>query len=104
MQLSSSRKTRPIPFGDAGWISQDPMPRDQEQSHRLHEPLSMVSTIDPINGHDVLGDSNHPSVTDGILTVYFESAETREAFLAMPINHPYSKLPGAPSDYDDRGG
>jgi len=93
-----------IRFGEAGWISKDALQRDKEQSHRLHEPTSMISNIDPITGHDVINVTNHPSVIDGILTIYFESEATRAAYLDTPINHPYSRLPGQPTDEDDRGG
>ena len=102
--LTSIDKTPDIKFGEAGWVSQDPLPRDQEQSHRLHELTSMISSIDPINGHDVIGVSAHPSVIDGIMTIYFESEETRASYMNTPVNHPYHRLSGEPSDEDDRGG
>lgn len=101
---TSINKPPSIKFGEAGWVSKDPLPRDQRQSHRLHEPTSMISSIDPINGHDVMGGVYHPSLIDGILTIYFESDATRTAYLDTPINHPYSRLPGNPTDEDDRGG
>jgi len=41
---------------------------------------------------------------DGILTVYFESEETRKAYLNTPFNHPSKSSPGEPSDEYDRGG
>lgn len=93
-----------IKFGEAGWISESALPRDKLQSHRLHEPTSMISTIDPINGHDVMGAVNHPSIIDGILTIYFESEDTRTAYMNTPVNHPYIRLSGEPSAEDDRGG
>ena len=101
---SSINKQLHIKFGEAGWVASDPLPRDQQQSHRLHEPASMISSIDPINGHDVMGVGDHPSLVDGILTIYFESDATRKAYLNTPINHPYSRLPGKPTAEDDRGG
>jgi len=102
--LTSIYKEPDIKFGEAGWISKSPLPRDQQQSHRLHEPVSMISSIDPVNGHDVMGVTGHPSIIDGILTIYFESDETRTAYMHTPVNHPYTRLPGEPSDEDDRGG
>ena len=51
------------------------MERDTEQSHRLHEPTSISSHTDPITGNDVMGTTGHPSIVDGILTVYFESGQ-----------------------------
>jgi len=93
-----------IKYGEAGWISKDPLQQDQGQSRRLHEPTSMIGNVDPITGHDVISVLDHPSVVDGILTIYFESEATRTAYLDTPINHPFSKLPGPPTDEDDRGG
>ena len=93
-----------IKFGEAGWISKSALPRDKEQSHRLHEPTMMISSIDPISGHDVLGITDHPSIVDGILTIYFESEVTRTTYINTPLNHPYIKLTSEPSAEDDRGG
>ncbi len=80
------------------------MERDAEQSHRLHEPTSISSHTDPITGNDVMGTIGHPSVVDGILTVYFESQATRSAYLNTPYNHPVPRFPNVPSPEDDRGG
>jgi hypothetical protein len=105
--MNSKNKNIQVPsirYGEAGWISQSALPRDQEQSHRLHEPTSMISSLDPINGHDVIGIKGHPSHIDGILTVYFESEDTRKAYLDTSFNHPVVRLPGATSVDDDRGG
>ena len=101
---TSINKQSHIKFGEAGWISKDALPRDQRQSRRLHEPTSMISSIDPINGHDVIGVVDHPSLIDGILTIYFESDATRTAYQDTPINHPYNRLPGNLTAEDDRGG
>ena len=102
--LTSLYREPGIKFGEAGWISKSALPRDQKQSHRLHEPRSMISSIDPINGHDVMGVTGHPAIIDGILTIYFESEATRTEYMNTPVNHPYTRLPGEPSDEDDRGG
>jgi hypothetical protein len=80
------------------------MPRDQEQSRRLHEPTHMVNSIDPISGHDIGNVAGHPHLADGILTVYFESAKTHQAYLDTPFNHPFVRLPGKASAEHDRGG
>jgi len=72
--------------------------------HRLHQPDRLISTIDPITGHDIGDVANHPFVEDGILTIYFESEETRMAFLETPLNHPFEHPLGRPSELDDRGG
>ena len=62
---------------DAIFKAQDYLQRDQEQSHRLHEPENIITHTDPISGNDVMGDSGHPTITDGILHVQFESEKTR---------------------------
>lgn len=105
MDTLTLNKNQPeIIYGEADWVSGSALPRDQEQSHRLHEPTSMISNIDPITGHDVMDVNDRPFIIDGILTIYFESEATRKASLDTPINHPYSILPGLPTDEDDRGG
>ena len=78
--------------------------RDITQSRRLHEPTSISSHTDPITGNDVSSNLGHPFVKDGIMTVYFESEETRKKHLDTPINHPVSFLKNIVSADDDRGG
>ena len=90
--------------GEQSLQSSNIMARDAEQSHRLHEPTSISSHTDPITGNDVFGTTDHPFIVDGILTTYFESEETRTAYLNTPFNHPVTKLGGEPSAEDDRGG
>jgi len=105
MKFTSIENSAPtLRFEAANWIATDSMPRDQEQSHRLHEPEYMQSSIDPITGRDIENRANHPYLDDGILTIYFESNETRQAYLDTPFNHPFGKLPGMSSVDDDRGG
>jgi len=76
-------------FNFANYVGTDPLPRDQEQSHRLHEPEQIVSSIDPITGRDIEDPSGHPYIVDGNVTMYFESEETRQAYLDTPIDHPF---------------
>lgn len=79
--------------------------RDKEQTHRLHEPAHMDSSIDPITGHDIIVDrERHPHIDDGNVTIYFETEQTRKAYLDMPVDHPVPRVPGKPSPEDDRGG
>ena len=56
----------------------------------------MISTTDPITGRDIPDVTGHPHVVEGDhyhdLTIYFESEETREAYLNIPIEHPGSDL------------
>ena len=100
----SSQPPAHLGFHSLNWAANDPLPRDQEQSHRLHQPHHMIGTIDPITGHDVIGPKGHPSLVDGILTIYFESEATRKAYQDTPINHPVEKLPGRLNEEVDRGG
>jgi len=43
--LTAIYKEPAIRFGEAGWVSKSPLPRDQKQSLRLHEPTSMINSI-----------------------------------------------------------
>lgn len=88
----------------ANWVGTDCLPRDQEQSHRLHEPEHMNNSIDPITGRDIENLASHPHLDDGILTIYFETEATRKTFIETPFDHPFGRLPGKPSAEDDRGG
>lgn len=49
----------------------------------------MVHTIDPITGKDLGDRRDLPHVveqtSDGELTIYFESEQTRQAYLEMPV-------------------
>lgn len=103
MDIKKPKETA-IKFKNANVIPNDILQRDREQSHRLHQPDHMISTIDPITGHDVIDTKGHPSIVDGNLTIYFESEATRKAYQNTPNNHPVEKLPDGPSEEDDRGG
>lgn len=52
-----------------------------EKRHPPHESHSMISTIDPITGKDVDNLSGKPSLVIGHRTMYFESEQTRQAYL-----------------------
>jgi hypothetical protein len=103
-KLSPSRTTPAIKFEFLNWLATDPLPRDQTQSQRLHEPEHRINTIDPMTGQDIENVSNHPSLVDGNLTVYFETEASRKAYQGMPLNHPSLHLPYQAADDDDRGG
>ena len=90
--------------GTEHWIPSEPLPCDQEQSHRLHEPNHLNNSIDPISGRDIIDRGSHPHLDDGNLTIYFESEETRKTCLNTPIDPPFAKLPSKGSIEDDRGG
>ena len=85
-------------FDSLNYVTADVDVRDQEQSHRLHEPTQMISTIDPITGDDIGDLSGHPYLVDGNMVMYFESEETRQAYIDTPIDHPVP-LPDNP--YED---
>ena len=35
------------------WRAMDHLPRDCDQSHRLHEPNLMISSVDPMTGEEI---------------------------------------------------
>ena len=72
--LSLSQAAPAIKFEFLNWLATDPLPRDQIQSRRLHEPEHLIiTTIDP-------------------------------TYRDTPINHPNLRLPYPATDDDDRGG
>jgi hypothetical protein len=85
-------------FDTLAYVGTDPLPRDQEQSRRMHQPDMMISTIDPISGRDIEDLEGCPYIVDGALVMYFESEATRQAYLDTPVDHPV-KLPDNP--YED---
>ena len=93
-----------IRFEELNWVATSALPRDQEQSLRLHEPDHLIGTIDPMTGRDIMDVKGHPSIVDGILTIYFESDQTKADFEHMPLNHPYEHTLGEPLADMDRGG
>jgi hypothetical protein len=101
---TSTQHAPAIRFEDLNWVATPPLSRDQEQSHRLHEPDHLIGTIDPITGNDIGDVRGHPSLVDGNLTIYFESEGTKMEYEHTPVNHPYAHSIGNPSDDIDRGG
>lgn len=77
--------------------SDDFLVRDKEPSHRLHEPESMISTIDPISGADIGNLAGKPYLVDGNMKMYFESDQTRQAYIDKSKNHTLN-LPDNPSE------
>ena len=102
--LSPSQSTPALRFETLNWVATAPLPRDQSQSKRLHEPEHLINTIDPMTGHDIEDVTSHPSLEDGNLTVYFETEANRKAYQDLPLNHPSLHLPYQATDDDDRGG
>lgn len=90
-------------FNVANYVATDPLPRDQTQSTRLHEPTQMLSYIDPITGREIEDLTGHPYIVDGNMTMYFESEETRQAYLDTPIDHPFHLVDNPTDEGYDEG-
>lgn len=73
----------------ANYIATDPLPRDQTQSERLHEPGKIIASTDPITGRKIDDVSGHPFVVDGDVTIYFENEDSRRQFMELPLDHPF---------------
>jgi hypothetical protein len=84
-------------FDAINWVASDCLARDQEPSHRLHEPEWITTTIDPITGRDITDVRAHPNIVDGKVTMYFESERTRRDYLDTPKEHAL-RLPDNPDD------
>ncbi len=56
----------------------------------------IISTTDPITGRDIVDLAGHPYVVEGDhyndITIYFESEDTRRAYLDIPVEHPGADL------------
>ena len=91
------QESRVLSCDSLNYVATDPMPRDQTQSRRLHEPTQMITTIDPISGCDIEDPAGHPYIVDGNIVMYFETEETRQAYIDTPIDHPV-RLPDNPTD------
>ena len=100
MNTSASMDMRPIQArrcDSLNYVAADPMPRDQAQSRRLHEPTQRITSIDPITGCDIQDLSARPYLVDGNVVMYFESEQTRQAYLDTPLDHPL-RLPDNPTE------
>lgn len=73
----------------ANYIATDPLQRDRTQSGRLHEPAQILSSTDPMTGREIADLAGHPYLVDGNVTIYSETEATRQAFMDMPIDHPF---------------
>ncbi len=85
-------------YDSLNYVGTDAVDRDQTQSRRLHEPTQMITTIDPITGQDIDDLEGRPYIVDGNIVIYFETEETRQQYLDMPIDHP---LPLPDNPYED---
>jgi hypothetical protein len=92
-----TEKTTVHMYDSPNYIAREPLARDQAQSRRLHQPEQMITTIDPITGDDIEDLAGKPYIVDGNVVMYFESEQTRQAYLDMPLDHPVH-LPDNPTD------
>lgn len=90
-------------FNALNYVGADSLPRDREQSHRLHEPEQQLTDIDPMTGHDIEDLYGKPYIVDGNVVMYFESEATRQEFRDMPINHPFPLIDNPHEDGDGGG-
>ena len=87
----------------ANYIATEPLPRDQTQSGRLHEPAQILSSTDPMTGVEIEDLAGHPYLVDGNVTMYFETEATRKAFMDMPIDHPFHLVDNPTDEGYDEG-
>ncbi len=66
-----------------------PLPRDQAPSSYLHQPGLIELDRDPITGAEISDPWNRPRLLEGNLLLHFESDETLDEYLAIPIDHPF---------------
>jgi len=92
-----------LDFGAINWVGTDPLPRDMEQSRRLHEPERLITNIDPITGRDIGDLTGRPFFVDGNVTMYFESEATRQAYLDEPLDHPFHLVDNPNDEGIDEG-
>ena len=57
--LPHSQATPVIKFEFLNWLAADPLPRDQTQSQRIHEPKHLVINDDPVYRDTP---TNHPNL------------------------------------------
>ena len=94
----------PIRFEALNWIGSSALPRDREQSHRLHGPNHLIGTTDPMTGQEFIDVTGSPSLVDVNLIIHFESEKARAELKQIPLNNPYQHAFGEPADDMDRGG
>lgn len=90
-------------FNALNYVGTDALPRDAEQSHRLHEPEQRLTGIDPISGCDIDDLSGKPYIVDGNVVMYFESETTRQEYRDTPIDHPFPLIDNPYEDGEAEG-
>lgn len=62
----------------------------------MNQYSPIISTTDPINGFDITSLKDRPHVLEGDkatgLTIYFETKDTRQAYLDIPVERPEQDL------------
>jgi hypothetical protein len=90
-------------FDSVNWVANENLPREAEPSRRLHEPMSLINTIDPITGKDIGDLTGRPTIVDGNVVMYFESEQTRKEYLDMPLDHPFHLIDNTMDEGVDEG-
>ncbi len=99
----NSSHTINLAFDASNGAASDVLLRDQGQSHRLHEPGLMISSVDPITGQEIEDLAGRPYIIDGNMVIYFESIETRQAYRDIPIDHPFKLQDNSDQDGEAEG-
>lgn len=90
-------------FDALNYVATDALPRDAEQSRRLHEPGPRLTGTDPITGRDIDDLAGKPYIVDDNVVMYFESEETRQAYRDTPIDHPFHLIDNPYEDGEAEG-
>jgi hypothetical protein len=98
-----TQESTPLNYDALNWVAHEGLERDQGQSRLLHEPTSMLTSIDPITCRDIEDLSGKPYLVDGKVVMYFESEETRQAYLDTPMDHPFHLVDNPDEDWVAEG-
>ncbi len=90
-------------YAAINYVGTDALPRDMQQSHRLHEPEAMLTAIDPITARDIDDLYGKPYIVDGNVIMYFESEATRQEYRDTPIDHPFHLIDNPYEDGEAEG-
>ncbi len=85
------------------YVGTDALPREAQQSRRLHEPGQMLTDIDPITGRDIEDLYGKPYIVDGNVVMYFETEATRQEYRDTPIDHPFPLIDNPYEDGEAEG-
>ena len=96
-------QTNALALDAPNWCASDFLPRDCDQSRRLHEPGLMISSTDPMTGVEIADLSGHPYLVDGSMVFYFDNEANRQAFIDMPVDHPFHLVDNPYEDGEAEG-